>query len=131
MLRRSACHVDPEDSVLLSCAASRIEDLQSENRKLKQRFKSMDRDMRAILDQFDISEHPVVEALQGLFLIALDDDDVFEDIHGNLETATTPSSFNTHSKSRRDIAREQMIELLKSVQKLQQQGKMTKGRTAR
>ena len=55
MLRRSACHVDPEDSMLLSCAASRIEDLQSENRKLKQRFKSMDRDMRAILDQFDIS----------------------------------------------------------------------------
>ena len=66
----------------------------------------MDRDVRAILDQFDISEHPVVEALQGLFLIALDDDYVFEDMRGNLETATTPSSSRAHSKSRRDIAHE-------------------------
>jgi len=36
--------------------------------------------MRAILDEYDTSHYQVVEALQGLLLNALDDDDIFEDI---------------------------------------------------
>ena len=66
MLRHGVHHVDPEISGVLRSAASRIEDLLSTNRKLKQRFKMIERDMRAILDEYDISQYQVVEALQGL-----------------------------------------------------------------
>jgi hypothetical protein len=78
MLRHGAHHVDPEISGVLRSAASRIEDHLS--RKLKQRFKIIEMHMRAILDEYDTSQHQVVEALQGLLLNALDDDDIFEDI---------------------------------------------------
>ena len=60
---------------------SRIEHLLSENRELKQRFKMVERDMRAIMDEYETSQHPVVVALQCLFLNALDDDDTLEDIN--------------------------------------------------
>ena len=66
MLRQGAHHVDPEISGVLHSAASRIEDLLSTNRKLKQRFNMIERDMRAILDEYDTSQYQVVEALQGL-----------------------------------------------------------------
>jgi len=64
MLRHGAHHVDPEISGVLCSAASRIEDHLS--RKLKQRFKIIERHMRAILDEYDTSHYQVVEALQGL-----------------------------------------------------------------
>jgi hypothetical protein len=41
----------------------------------------VERDMRAILDEYESSQHPVVVALQCLFLNALDDDDMLEDIN--------------------------------------------------
>ena len=37
--------------------------------------------MRAILDEYETSQHPVVVALQCLFLNALDDDDILKDIN--------------------------------------------------
>jgi hypothetical protein len=37
--------------------------------------------MRAILDEYETSQHPVVVALQCLFFNALDDDDILEDIN--------------------------------------------------
>ena len=36
--------------------------------------------MRAILDEYDTSQQYVVEAIQGLLLNALDDNDIFEDV---------------------------------------------------
>ena len=85
MLRHGAHHVHPRVSGILRSAASRrcsrIENLLSENRELKQRFKMVERDMRAILNEYETSQHPVVVALQCLFLNALNDDDILEDIN--------------------------------------------------
>jgi hypothetical protein len=70
--------IDPEISGVLRSAASRFEDYLS--RKSKQRFKIIERHMRAILDEYDTSQHQVVEATPGVLLNALDDDDIFENI---------------------------------------------------
>ena len=58
-LRHGAHHVHPEVSGILRSAASRrcsrSAHLLSENRELKQRFKMVERDMRAILDEYETS----------------------------------------------------------------------------
>ena len=87
MLRHGAHHVDPEISGVLRSAASRSEDHLS--RKLKQRFKIIERDMKVILDEYDTSQHQVVEALQGLLLNALDDDEIFDNIQKCLSRCNT------------------------------------------
>jgi len=49
-------------------------------KEIEAAFQIIKRHMRAILDEYDTSQHQVVEAIQGLLLNALDDNDIFEDI---------------------------------------------------
>ena len=124
-------------SRVLRSAASRLEELLIENRDLKQSLLGAKMSMQAIFDEYDTTEHPVVEALQGALFSVFDDDDVFEGLDDGPEddegllgssTGTTASSGLIESKaksqSKRDISRQKTIDLLKSVQELRQKGKM-------
>lgn len=58
----------PEMSRMLRVAATRIEDLLSENRLLKHSLVDVRRSMQNILDEHDAAEHPAIEALQAVLL---------------------------------------------------------------
>jgi hypothetical protein len=112
-------------------AAKRIEELVSENRLLKQNLVDVQRSMQNILDDFNPTEHPAIEALQAVLLCAFDDEDICDDIHvenlGTIEKCEDmgPSYLvGSNSRSKRDMARERTIALLESVQRLRQQGKI-------